>query len=291
MEIKFGPAGNSESFYKQGFKHTYQMPAWLHGMGLDAFEYSFGRGVRIKDETAQAIRKQAEHYGIQLSVHAPYFINLANPQPDALQKNIAYFRETSHAAFMMGAKRVVFHPGSCKGMERTKAFALCKERFVQVLHEMDRLGFGEKLVYCPETMGKVNQLGSLEEVLALCTLDERVVPAIDFAHLHARGFGAIRSAADYAHILQAVIDALGEKRARGLHIHFCRIEYSKGGEKMHHRFEDAMFGPEPEPLMQLIAKLDLLPVVICESNGTMAEDAKALQQYYLKHSAYIHDKK
>ena len=73
--IRFGPAGNSESFYAQGYKNSWQAPGWLKGMGLSAYEYSFGRGVRLKEETARAIGAEAARFGIQMSVHMPYFIN------------------------------------------------------------------------------------------------------------------------------------------------------------------------------------------------------------------------
>ena len=75
-------------------------------------------------------------------------------------------------------------------------------------------------------------------------------------------------------------EVLGDDRARQFHVHFSRIEYSAGGEKRHWTFADTQFGPEPQPLMELLAQCQLTPVVICESAGTQAEDAQTMQQMY-----------
>ncbi len=149
----------------------------------------------------------------------------------------------------------------------------------RVVEALDEAGFAD-MTLCPETMGKVGQLGTLDEVLALCGVDERITPCIDFGHLNARTLGGIQSKADYAAILDRMAEALGDERARRFHVHFSRIEYSKGGEKRHWTFAETQFGPEPQPLMELLAERGLAPVVICESAGTQAEDACTMQQMY-----------
>jgi deoxyribonuclease-4 len=87
--IRFGPSGNSDEFYAQGYKHTSEAMQWISGMGLSAFEYSFGRGVRLKPDTAKKIAGEAKKYDIFLSVHAPYYINFASAQTESKNKNIA----------------------------------------------------------------------------------------------------------------------------------------------------------------------------------------------------------
>ena len=129
-------------------------------------------------------------------------------------------------------------------------------------------------------MGKIGQLGTLDEVLELCKVDERITPCVDFGHLNARTLGGIASKADYAAILDKVEAALGGARAKRFHVHFSRIEYSAGGEKRHWTFAETQFGPEPQPLMELLAERGLEPVIICESAGTQAEDACTMQRLY-----------
>ncbi len=279
QKIRFGPAGNSDSFYAQGYTSTEQAPAWLNGMGLNAFEYSFGRGVRMGEDKARLIAAEAMKYDVQLSVHMPYFINLAAQDEEKRTKNVGYFLDSLAVAKALNAKRAVFHPGSASGGDRGEILAGAKAFLTEIIRRIDDSGFGD-ITLCAETMGKQNQLGSLDEVIALCEVDERLLPTVDFGHLHARGLGAINGYGDYAAILDKLENGLGIERARRMHVHFSRIEYTKGGEKMHHTFADVQFGPEFPPLAQLLAERGYTPVLICESKGTMAEDALIMHKMY-----------
>ena len=280
LKPKFGPAGNSDSFYQEGFSASVDMPKWLAAKELDAFEYSFGRGIRLGTEGAKAIRAEAEKYGIQMSVHMPYFINLATEEDEKKVKNIGYFVESLKVAEALGAKRAVFHPGSASGGNRGAILQRAKVFFKEIIATLDDMELMNNVTLCAETMGKINQLGSLEEVIELCNVDERVWPTIDFGHLHCRGLGAINSKEDYAAILDKLENGIGTERAKTMHVHFSRIEYTKGGEKMHHTLADVQYGPEFMPLAELIAERGYEPVFICESKGTMAEDAKSMKDMY-----------
>lgn len=277
--IRFGPSGNSDLFYERGYKSSLQAPKWLHSLGLDAYEYSFGRGVRLGEEKASLIGKEAKFYDVQLSVHLPYYINLAAEEPDKRERNIVYFLESLKAAKAMGAVRAVFHPGSAS--KNTREFNLAAaERFLkEIIGIIDENGYRD-IVLCPETTGKLNQLGNLEEVAELCAVDERLLPAVDFAHLHCRGKGCIKGKRDFIEIFDYLLNRLGEYRTSNMHIHFSRVEFTAGGEKMHHRLCDVQYGPEFLPLAELMFERKMSPVVICESKGTMAEDAVSMMEMY-----------
>ena len=276
MSARFGPAGNAADF---PYKTSAQAPGWLRELGLDCYEYQCGKGVHVGEDTARRIGAAAREHGITLSLHAPYFINLANPDPAALQKTIGYITDACLTASRMGAGRVIIHSGALMGRTRRQALDIALRSLREVLRACDDAGFGA-LTLCPETMGKVGQLGTLDEVLALCGVDSRITPCIDFGHLNARTLGGIQTKVDYAAILDRMAEVLGDDRARQFHVHFSRIEYSAGGEKRHWTFADTQFGPEPQPLMELLAQRQLTPVVICESAGTQAEDAQTMQQMY-----------
>ncbi len=253
------------------------MPKWLHDMGLTAYEYTCTHGVNIKEKTARAIGNEAKKWGITLSIHAPYYINMATPDKDKHIKSKQHLLDSIQAAYWMGATRVVFHPGSCGKMGRSTAFEIAEDFLREVLS--DAHGLIQKGIHlCPETMGKKNQLGTLEEVLSLCTLDDSLIPTLDFGHINALGRGSIRPGQDYMDILAAVRNALGEERAGNFHCHFSRVEFSQGGEKKHWTLQDTQYGPEFEPLAELLVKLNLTPIIICESRGTMAEDALELKK-------------
>lgn len=85
--IKFGPSGNSESFYNEGHKSTVEAPKWVKERGLDIYEYSFGKGVLMGENTAKLIGAEAQKYDVEITAHAPYFINFANPDDEKGEKN------------------------------------------------------------------------------------------------------------------------------------------------------------------------------------------------------------
>ena len=136
---------------------------------------------------------------------------------------------------------------------------------------------------CPETMGKINQLGTLEEVLELCLVDESFIPCIDCGHLIARTLGKVNSKEQFEDVLNSIENKLGADRLKIFHSHFSKIEFTAGGEKKHLTFEDNVFGPDFEPLAELIAKKNLSPYFICESAGTQAEDALFMKKVYNKY--------
>ncbi len=281
MSALFGPAGNSDSFSKK-HKSSLAAPKWISEFGLDCYEYQCGKGVKIREDTARKLGENAKHAHIALSLHAPYFINLANPEPESIQKTIGYILSACQAATWMGANRVVIHTGALMKRSRQEALSIAKTVLPQVLTACDQQGYGH-IALCPETMGKLNQLGDLDEVLELCTLDERLIPCVDFGHLYARSLGVLTGKEACVQMLDRMAQILGEERASKFHSHFSHIEFTpNGGEKCHRTFaEDDGFGPDWLPLAEEIARRDWSPTFICESAGTQAEDAKTMKEVYL----------
>ena len=280
MNAKFGPAGNSDSFSKD-HKSSLDAPGWIAGLGLDCYEYQCGQGVRVKEETARSLGERARAAGVSLSLHAPYFINLANPDPEAVEKTIGYITAACQAADWMGAGRVVIHSGALMKRTRREAQEIALNILPQVIQACDGAGFAH-IALCPETMGKINQLGDLDEVLELCTLDERLIPCIDFGHLYARSLGADDGPEVFGRMLDRVEEVLGAERAGRFHSHFSHIEFTpKGGEKCHRTFaDDGGFGPDWAPLAAQVARRGWSPTFICESAGTQAEDALEMKRVY-----------
>lgn len=281
MSAIFGPAGSSEAFSKV-CKSSTQMPEYLAKMGLDAFEYQCGQGVRVSDALGAKLKEEAEKHGITLSLHAPYFISLSSVEPEKRDKSIDYILQSAAAAKKMGAKRIVIHSGSCAKISREEALELAKDTLLRARKAAVEAGF-EDIIFCPETMGKFNQLGNLSEVLELCLLDDSFLPTIDFGHLNARTLGQANSREAFEGILSEIENKLGADRLKRFHSHFSKIEYTQnGGEKRHLTFEDELYGPRFEPLMELIAKKNLSPTFICESAGTQDSDALQMKNYYMK---------
>lgn len=279
MQAIFGVAGNSDSFYKSGNKASEQMPAWLSDFGLDAYEYQCGNGVRCGKETAEKIADEARKNGIVMSVHSPYYINLATADEQKRLGSVNYILQSAQLAEYLGGERVVVHSGALCGMSREEALFQAKKTLVLAREKMIEGGF-DNIRLCIETMGKINQLGDLYEVMELCSLDESFLPCIDFGHLNARTLGGFKTVSDFEVIFDEIKNKLGSARENIFHSHFSKIEYTKGGEKRHLTFEDTVYGPEFEPVAEIIVKRNLSPTVICESSGTQAEDSLTMKKIY-----------
>ena len=283
MGVKFGPAGQAGNYPGRS---SVEYPGWLASQGLDAFEYQCGKGVNVGEETAWAVGVAAREHGIQLSLHAPYFINLANPDPVSLKKTTNYVLAACQVADWMGAVRVTVHTGALMKRTRREALDIALISLREVIRACDGEGYGH-ITLCPETMGKINQLGDLDEVLELCRLDERLLPCIDFGHLYARSLGADDGQEAFSRMLDRVEEVLGTERAARFHSHFSHIQFTPGGgEKCHRTFSDNDgYGPGWAPLAAEVARRGWSPTFICESAGTQAEDALTMKRIYEQYAA------
>lgn len=273
----FGPGGNGDLFYAEGNKSTLQSPGWLKKIGLDAFEYEAGNGISAGEATLRAIGEKAREHHILMSLHTPYFISLSGIEEEKRLKSLEYIRKSLWAAELLGADTIVIHSGSAAKISREEAMALSKDTLARVADTFAdtkiRLGI--------ETMGKINQLGTLTEVIEQCRVSPLFAPVVDFGHLNARNIGgAFPDADSYRRIFDEIATSLGDSYAKDLHCHFSKIAYTNAGEKKHLTFADTEFGPIFEPLAEAIVRENVTPRIICESDGTQAEDALYMKKAY-----------
>ena len=279
MAAFFGPGGNSDAFRAAGLKSTLDAPSWVKSIGLDAYEYEAGTGLAASSAMLAEIGREAKLNGIKMSFHTPYFISLSGVVEEKRLNSIRYIRESLEAARLLGATTIVVHSGSAAKITRDEAMRLAGDTLVRTLSEVDTYGIKIGL----ETMGKINQLGTLDEVLELCRIDSAFVPVVDFGHLNARDLGGVfKTADDYLRVFDKIDRVFGAEVASNLHCHFSKIEWTGSGEKKHLTFEDNMYGPDFEPLVDVIYKNNLTPTIICESAGTQSDDALAMKKYYLE---------
>ncbi len=277
--VNFGPGGNADSFYAEGRKSSLDAPVWLQAKGLNAYEYQCGRGVRIGEKTARQLGENARDAGVSLSLHAPYYINIASEDPEQVAKSKTHILKSMRAAAWLGASPVVFHSGSARG-DRQKALLRAQVVLEEVLNDAAQEGLGN-ITLAPETLGRFGYLGLLPEVVALCQVAPQIVPCVDFGHIHALSKGSLVDTKAYAEVLDTVGEALGENAVKNLHIHFSPVEYDDKGEKRHLTLSEDNNGPNFEPLATLIVERNLTPTIICESRGTQVEDALVYKNVYL----------
>ena len=277
MSAFFGPGGNSEAFKLAGKKSTVEAPEWLATIGLDAYEYEAGNGLAATPATLRAIGKEAAVHNIRMSYHTPYFISLSGVVEEKRLKSIDYIKQSLDASKLLGAKTIVVHAGSAAKITRDEAMRLAGDTLARTVASVDTYGIKIGI----ETMGKINQLGTLDEALELCRIDSAYVPVIDFGHLNARELGGFFvTADDYLKVFDKIDRRMGFDVLNTLHCHFSKIEWTQSGEKKHLTFEDTVYGPAFEPFVEAIVKAGISPTVICESAGTQSDDALAMKKYY-----------
>ena len=234
--IKIGPAGSDGLGNLKGVARVAEL-------GLDCMEVAFTYGVRMDLKSARAVGALAQKLGIVLSVHAPYYINLASDEKEKYDASIKRILDSCEKAHAMGVRNVVFHAGFYQKKSAGQTYDLIKEAIVGMQKTIACQGWQVKL--CPETTGKPSQFGSLAELLKM-KKETGCGITIDFSHLYARGQGEI----DYGEILANLPGKF--------HAHFSGIEYGDKGERKHIRTTKAFFEPLARALIQRRVNITLI---------------------------------
>ncbi|MBE0512187.1 TIM barrel protein [Candidatus Bathyarchaeota archaeon] len=278
---RFGPAGVPSGF-KVLKNPVFEVPQYLHDEGLDAFEYQavrWGPKPQMKKDAAEKLGINAKQHDVWLTVHGSYFVNFCGDE-ETIMKSKARLLACARAADWMDAHVVVFHPGFYGKRSPQNALELCVKAMSEVVESMRALQI-TKVHLGPETTGKLSQLGSLDEVLTLCERVELTEPVIDWAHIHAREGGKMKTVDDFRKALDTIEKRLGTDAVKNLHCHYTLVEFTAKGEKRHHIMDEVEYGPPFEPLATLIAELGLTPVIISES-PVLDVDAQKMRDIVLK---------
>ena len=277
--ISFGTSGVSEIMKAQNLNYS-QIAEKLVELGLDCFEYPLTYGTNISEDKCKEIGEAFLTKKIKLSVHAPYYINLASSDEEAILKSFGHIYNSMRRAKSMGADRVVFHPGSLTKHTREVAFANVLANLKKFIETIDGDEAVSDILICPETMGKHGQIGTPDEVVKMCEISDRIIPTIDFGHINAFTGGGLTSTESFENIIEKFAIGLCKKE---IHIHFSRIEYGAKGEIKHLTFEsDPGFGPDERLLIKSLGKFNANIRIISESAGTQDIDAKIMLDYYKK---------
>ena len=237
--IKIGPAGSGGLGNLKGIQKVARMK-------LDCMEVEFTYGVRMSEKDAREVGALALEKGISLSVHAPYYINLASDDPAKLAASKQRILDSCHRAAVFGARRVVFHAGFYQKKTAEQTYGRIKKAIVDIQQTLSQNKW--RIQLCPETTGKPSQFGSVEELLKI-KKETGCGICVDFAHLYARQQGKI----DYAEILK--------KLPKKFHAHFSGVAYGPSGERKHLKTTPKFFRPLAEALLH--ANCDV--TLICES--------------------------
>ncbi|HXF86337.1 MAG TPA: TIM barrel protein [Anaerolineales bacterium] len=246
-------------------------------IGLTAFELGWVQSVRVTEATCAAIKQASIEYGVALSVHAPYFINL-NATKDEWHKSRKRLMDAAYYGHLAGATDIIFHPGSYFGRPPDEVLKVAIPRLKECVRELRKAG--NPVILRPETMGKSAMLGSFEDTLEMSTAVEGVLPCLDFAHLHARpGDGTMNSAEEWMRLIEAYQASLGKEALKSLHIHLSGIEYGPKGEKNHLALGESDL--KVRQLFEVLRDFGCAGRILCES-PIMEEDALIMKKTWMK---------
>jgi len=252
MKIKLGPAGSPGNSTLEGIK-------MVKDLGLQAMEVEFVKGIYMDNSLAEKCGKLAKELRISLSVHAPYYINLASPSQKVREASFQRILISCERAERLGATCVVFHPGYY-GFSRNQTYQMVKKGVVRIMETLKEREWNVKL--SPETSGKLSQFGSFQEILSL-SQETGCSFCLDFAHIYARNFGKI----DY----KGIFDEIEKIGVKELHSHFSNISYGLKGERKHLPMDSS---PEFEPLAKEILERKIPITIISESPITWKDSLR-----------------
>jgi len=195
-------------------------------LDLNTMEVQFVRGLYVmEEEEALFMNEYAKENDVELHVHAPYYINLADDEEAELSFDKIF--NSGLAAEKMGAKTVVVHPGYYG--EKTESETM--ENIISNLKKLQKRFKKEKITtnIGIETMGKQKVFGTIDEVIEVSKNVKNVVPVIDLAHVHARGDGCLKKVDDY----QELFDKLSVLKLDHYLIHLTGVLYENGNEQYH----------------------------------------------------------
>jgi deoxyribonuclease IV len=244
---------------------------------LDAMELEFVHSVNIKEEKAPEVKEVAKKNDITLTCHGQYYINLASKEPEKIVASRKRILNAATRAFQCGAYSMVFHAGFYMGREPKVVYPIIEKGIKECVKELEDNNID--IWIRPETTGKPTQFGDLQELLSISQKFDKVMPCIDFAHLHARTNGKYNSAEEFKQVLEQVEEYLGKEGLNNMHIHLAGIAYGEKGEKHHLKLKDSDM--RYQDLIKTWKEFKLKGVVICESPN-IEEDAKLIKSVYDK---------
>jgi len=239
-------------------------------LGLNAMEVEFVRGVNMSLAMAKECGEAAKEFGVRLSVHAPYYINLLSKNKDIIEASKKRILDSVERAHLMHAGIVAFHAGYYTGLAKRDALEIVKKNCDDMTTVMEKNGWLDVKLGL-EASGKHSAFGYLDELLAVNETNKQCVPVLDFAHIFAKNYGKI----DYGEIF----DKMEIKKFNHLHTHFSGIEFTDKGERMH--IVMASNKPPFEPLAHEILRRKLSITIISESPITDI-DSLAMKKIFEK---------
>lgn len=248
--------------------------ATVKRIGLDAMELEFTHSVNMKEPMAEHVRKTAIEQGVVLTVHGPYYINLASHEKQKIHQSERRIIESARIGAIAGAESVTFHPAFYGKRTVEETTKMVEHSLIEILALLRDKRI--KTIIAPETTGKISQFGTIEELLELCRRVDGLKLCVDFCHLHARGNGCLKKKEDFIRELEK-IEKFDSRLLERLHMQTSGVAYTEKGERAHLPLEESDFNYKA--LMEALKEMNVGGILICESPN-IETDALKMKKYY-----------
>jgi deoxyribonuclease-4 len=244
-------------------------------LNLGSMELEFVRGVYLKEEKTEEVKKVARENDVVLSCHAPYYINLNSIEPKKYHASVNYVLNSAKMLSLSGGFSVCFHAGYYQKQNPQLVYEKIRDGIKEIVKKVRE--FDKNIWIRPEISGKKSQFGDLKEVVRLSQDIEQVMPCIDFSHLFARELGKNNTKGEFRLILGEIEKSLGKEALEEMHMHASGIEFGDKGERNHLTLEESKFNYKD--LMKVLKEFKVKGVLICESPN-IEKDALLMQKHY-----------
>lgn len=270
-KLNFITAGMPLSTGKGSYPSAFEV---LKNLNLDGMELEFVHGVRMKDEHRTFVKEMSKDFVI--TAHGPFYINLNSKEEDKIDASVQRILDTASVASQAGGFSITYHAAFYMGADKETVYNQVKMQTARIMDVIER----EKIdVWIrPETTGKGTQWGDLDEIIRLSNEFERVLPCIDFSHLHARFNGIYNTYDEFSRILEKLGKEVGQYAIENFHGHLAGIEYTAKGEKNHLNLEESDMNYKD--LLKALKEFGVKGALVCESPN-IEGDCKLLKDYYL----------
>lgn len=272
-KLNFLTAGMPLSTEKAGYPRAFEI---IEEMGLDGMEVEFVHGVRMSDETRQLLKKIKNEKNLVLTAHGPFYINLNSKEEEKVEASVQRIIDTANTAKEFGGYSITYHAAFYMGKDKEEVYQQVKTQTQKIVEILDKNNI--KIWIRPETTGKATQWGDYEEIIRLSKEFERVLPCIDFSHIHARTAGEYNTYDEFCKVLDRIGTELGDFAINNFHAHLAGIEYTAKGEKRHLILEESDMNYKD--LLKALKSFGVKGALVCESPN-IETDTKLLKDYYM----------
>lgn len=258
---------------KQGsYPEAFQV---LGEMKLDGMELEFVHGVRMSQGHREFVKSMSEDFVI--TAHAPFYINLNALEKEKTDASVQRIIDTASVAKQAGAFSITYHAAFYLGQDKETVYNQVKSQTRRIVDVLDKEGID--IWIRPETTGKATQWGDIDEIIRLSKEFDRVLPCVDFSHLHARSVGEFNTYDEFAQVLEKMEKEIGRYALDNFHGHLAGIEFTSKGEKQHLNLKKSDMNYVD--LLKALKDFDVKGALVCESPN-IETDCKLLKNTYRK---------